>query len=81
MSREELPDILETKNIAPRGEVRVGDGKHGLNSRAEQLILSWLKQAVWELALVSTAMHLSSSSSAFPGGILFFFSFPERKIM
>lgn len=68
------------KDAVPGRGVRIGDGKHGLNSRAEQLVLSWLKQAVWELALVSTAMNLWLSSSASPGVSFFFFFFTKRKI-
>lgn len=42
LEREELHDILEMKNIAPRKGVRIGDGNHTSNIRAEQLLISRL---------------------------------------
>lgn len=78
ISREELPDTLEMKNVASRKGIRIGDGKHGINSSADQLVLCWLKQAVWELALVSTAVHVRPSSSASPEGTIFLFLSPEE---
>lgn len=62
------------KNVASRVGLRIGGGKHGLNSRVEWFVLSWLKQAVWEWALDSAAVYLMSSSLAFPESVFPYFS-------